>query len=110
MSNRREHGVKRKRREENATTKLEMCKTLEKMQVNAASAREFRVQAVARFGMDWRRLQTIVERKNLWQQLIEERHLGKGYTGGVKARNCNNKASRTGARKFGIGCRLKGGG
>ena len=110
LSNRREHGVKRKRREENATTKLEMCKTLEKMQMNAASAREFRVQAVARFAMPWRRLEIILQRKNQWQKLIEERHLVKGYTGGVKARNCNNKASRTGARKFGIGCRLKGGG
>ena len=110
LSNRREHGAKRKRREETATTKLEMCKSLEKMQMNAATAREFRVQAVARFAMPWRRLQLILQRKRVWQQLIEERQLGKGSSGSVKARNCNNKASRTGARKFGVGCRLKGGG
>ena len=105
LSNRREHGAKRKRREETATTKLEMCKSLEKMQMNAATAREFRVQAVARFAMPWRRLQLILQRKKVWQQLIEERQLGKGSSGSVKARNCNNKASRTGARKLGVGCR-----
>jgi hypothetical protein len=110
VSNRRQHGVKRKRREETATTKLEMCKSLEKMQINAATAREFRVQAVAKFAMPWRRLQLILQRKKIWQQLIEERQLGKGSSGSMKARNCNNKGSRTGGRKFGIGCRLKGAG
>jgi hypothetical protein len=108
-SNRRIAGMQRQRREENAATKFQMCKDLQKMKMSAASMKEFAIVAGVKYGMPWKRLKLILQKQQVWQKLVEDRKLGKGFSGssaanGVRTHQCKR------ARKFGVGMRAPGGG
>ena len=109
-SNRKQLGTRKKRREESAPTKLQMCQDMENMMKAAATSREFKAQAVLKFNMQWKKLAHILKNKKTWQEIVDERKLGKGFVQSMKSRSCNQKSSRTAGRKFGIGMRLPGGG
>ena len=94
-SNRRAPGTLKKRREETAATKLIMCKEMEKMQVSAANRREFAAAAVMKYNIPWKRLETILKNKDVWQQLVADRKLGKGFNGSSAARGVRSTLSKT---------------
>ena len=65
-SNRRIHGAKRRRHEITAAEKLHMCSTLERLMEEHGHPATVRESACRMFGLPWRILRTILERKNFW--------------------------------------------
>ena len=107
-SNRKVSGEKRQRREENAVTKLDMCKALKKMQAASASIAEFHTTACRFYGLDWTQLKKIIKNEAHWVKRVKELKLGKGTAGTNEARGYNQKVVKR--RKFGAGVRAAGAG
>ena len=106
-SNRRMPGSAKRRREESAGTKLQICEAMQKQEKEFSSPAEYRKEMEQQFGMSWKQLRNVKKKESQWKQIAEA--AGTGRTLQTRKQGANQWSKKR-QRKGGLGCRAKGGG
>ena len=108
-SNRKLAGAAKRRYEEGAATKHDMCIKMEARRGEYALEEHWKAGMVKLYRISWRQLQAVWDGRDEWAERMKTLKLGKGSTGTTAAKGTCSKGGRM-VKKGGIGARRSGAG